>query len=55
MLLDREAGKVMSIGLWESEDALTNSDAIFRMQVPQFASILAAPPTRETFEVAVDV
>ena len=56
LLLDRGAGKIIAISLWDSkEDAVTceHSDG-HQEHLTQFASYLAATPDSEGYEVRVD-
>ena len=53
-LIDREAGKAMSITLWETTSEIQASgegSAYFQAQSARFASVLAAAPVVETYEV----
>jgi len=55
-LVDRRTDKAMSITLWETEaeaQASGTGSAYFQAQLAKFASVLAAAPMIETYEVAV--
>ena len=55
-LMDREAGKAMSITLWETAaevQASGESSAYFQTQSTKFASILAAAPIIEMYQVVL--
>jgi len=55
-LIDRSANKGISITLWESEaDALASGagSATMQSQLANFASVFAAAPLFETYEVVV--
>ena len=55
-LVDRRTDKALSITLWESEAEAQASgigSAYFQTQLAKFASVLAAAPMIETYEVAV--
>lgn len=55
-LVDRSTGKAISITLWETEaDAQVSGtgSAYLQAQLAKFASLLAAAPVVETYEVAV--
>jgi heme-degrading monooxygenase HmoA len=55
-LVDRSADKAMSIALWETEaeaQASGTGSAYFQAQLAKFASVFAAAPMIETYEVAV--
>ena len=56
-LTDPGTGKGMSITLWETEADLKAGEGsgYLQEQVAKFGSLLAGPPTREVFVVAVDV
>jgi len=55
LVTNRNTGKGMSIGLWETEaDLLANEESgYFREQLAKFGGLLAAPPVREAYEVSV--
>ena len=53
-LIDREASKAMSITLWETvgeAQASGTGSAYFQTQMTRFASVLAAAPVIEVYEV----
>jgi hypothetical protein len=55
-LIDREAGKAMSITLWDTEaeaQASGSGSTYFQAQLTRFASVFSAAPMIETYEVAV--
>ena len=55
-LVDPRTHKAMSIALWETEaeaQASGTGSAYFQAQLPRFASVFAAAPIIETYEVAV--
>lgn len=56
-LLDRPAGKAKSITLWETEADLKagESSGYYQQQVGKLASFVTAPPTREVYEVTIDL
>ena len=55
LLVDREAGKGVSITVWDSEaDAIANEQSgYYQEQVGKFKDMFAAPPVREGYEVVV--
>ena len=55
LLLDRSTGKGMSIGLWESEEAMiaTEKNRFFQEQITKFLPFYIQPPIREGFEIVV--
>ena len=57
MLSDPNTGKGVSIALWETEDDMKASEksGYLQEQIAKFAAVLAAPPTTEHFEVAVQM
>ena len=57
LLNDPNTGKGVSIALWESEDDMKASETsgYLQEQIGKFAAVLAAPPTTEHFEVAVQM
>jgi heme-degrading monooxygenase HmoA len=55
-LVDPRADKAMSISLWETEaeaQASGTGSTYFQAQLAKFASVFAAAPMIETYEVAV--
>jgi heme-degrading monooxygenase HmoA len=55
-LIDPREDKAMSISLWETEaeaQASGTGSAYFQTQLAKFASVFAAAPMIETYEVAV--
>jgi heme-degrading monooxygenase HmoA len=55
MLADPNTGKGVSITLWETEAEMRAGEAssFYQEQLAKFASVFAAPPTRENYEVSV--
>jgi quinol monooxygenase YgiN len=55
MLVDRATGKGMAITVWDSLETLQASEGsgYYQEQLAKFAPVLAAPPTREVYEVSV--
>jgi heme-degrading monooxygenase HmoA len=55
LLTDRNTGKGISIGTWETEaDMIANeASGYLQEQFAKFSSVFAAPPVREHFEVSV--
>ena len=53
LLADRNTGKGISIGLWETEADMKAGEAsgFLQQQLAKFASVLAAPPVTEHYEV----
>jgi heme-degrading monooxygenase HmoA len=53
LLMDRAAGKGLSITMWETEADMraTEAGGYLAEQIEKFAALLAAPLTREAFEV----
>ena len=53
LLEDRKASRAMMISVWESEQALkdTETSGFFQAQIQKFSASIAAPPFREAFEV----
>ena len=56
-MLDASAGKGIGITLWETEaDILaTEASGFFEEQIAKLKQVVAAPPTRELYEVRVQV
>ncbi len=54
-LIDRNTGKCLSIALWDSEADMLAGEAsgYLREQIAKVGATLAAPPTTEHYEVAV--
>ncbi len=57
MLTDPNTGKGLSIALWETEADLRagETSGYYQEQIAKFAQVFAAPPTREAYEVSVQV
>lgn len=57
LLTDPNTGKGISITLWETEADLkaTETSGFFQEQITKFAQVFAGPPTREGYEVSVQV
>ena len=55
LLVDRNTGKSISIGLWDSEaDAKAyETSGAFREVVAQFGDLIEAAPARELYEIVV--
>ena len=54
---DPNTGKGVSIALWETEDDMKASETsgYLQEQILKFAAVLAAPPTTEHYEVAIQI
>jgi len=55
LLVDRTNGKIVSIGLWESEADFLATVAWNEDQIARFTSFLETPPVVEGYEVVVDI
>ena len=55
LLTDRDTGKGLTVAFWESEaDAMAGEKSgYYQEQLNKFKDLLAAPPTREGYEVSV--
>ena len=55
VLSDRNMGKSISITLWETEADMKAGEAsgYYQQNVAKFKDVLAAPPVREQYEVAL--
>ena len=55
LLLTDPTGKGISIGLWETEADMKAGEAsgYYQEQIAKFASVFAAPPVMEHYEVSV--
>lgn len=56
LFVDRATGKAVVVSRWHSEAALLASEASgsYQEQLVQVVPFLAAPPARETLEIAVE-
>lgn len=54
LLVDRKAGKVASMGLWETEADFQATVAWNQGQVAKFAGLFSAPPEVGGYEVVVE-
>jgi heme-degrading monooxygenase HmoA len=57
LLTDPNTGKGVSITLWETEADMRAGEAsgYYQEQIAKFAQVFAGPPTREGYEVSVQV
>lgn len=55
LLTDRNAGKGISITLWETEADMTagENSGYYQQQLAKFKDVFGAPPVREAYEVSV--
>jgi heme-degrading monooxygenase HmoA len=54
LLVERKTGKVMSMGLWETEADFQATAEWNQEQIIKFAGLMTAPPVVEGYEVAVE-
>lgn len=54
LLVDRQHGKIASLGLWETEAHFQATVEWNQRQVAKFAAVFAAPPEVEGYEVIVE-
>jgi heme-degrading monooxygenase HmoA len=57
LLTDPNTGKGVSITFWETEADMRAGEAsgYYQEQIAKFAQVFAGPPTREGYEVSVQV
>jgi len=55
LLVQRKSGRVVSIGLWDSEADLENTVEWNKEQITRFASFFTVKPTVEHYEVVAEV
>jgi heme-degrading monooxygenase HmoA len=57
LLTDPHTGKGISITLWETEADMIagETSGYYQEQIAKFAQVFAGPPTREGYEVSVQV
>ncbi len=55
LLVDRASGRVMSIGLWETEADFQRSIDWNAEQLTRFIALFAAPPSIEHYELCAEV
>jgi len=55
LLVDRETGKMTSIGFWESETDLRASRSTHNNHINKYNRLFLNPPIVEQYEVAVEV
>src|SRR5262245_52696326 len=54
LLTDPQIGKVLAVGLWETEDDLLAGEATYYQKgLAAISNLLTAPPSREVYEVSV--
>ncbi len=56
LFVDRATGKGISVTRWQSKEDLEAGEAngFFQEQIAKITSMVAAPPLREIYEIAVD-
>jgi heme-degrading monooxygenase HmoA len=54
LLVQRQTGQVLSMGLWETEADFLATVEWNQEQIAKFASLMAAPPVVEGYEVAAE-
>src|SRR5437867_2072358 len=57
LMVNRKTGKLVSVGLWETEadaQATGEGSAFLNEQMAKFATLLTAPPIVEHYEVAAE-
>ena len=58
LLVNRTTGKIVTVGLWETEadmQATGEGSAYLQEQLAKFATLFTAPPVVDHYEVAVEV
>jgi|WetSurMetagenome_2_1015567.scaffolds.fasta_scaffold368783_1 hypothetical protein len=55
LLVDRRAGRIISIGFWETETDLQASRSGIPVLINKYNGLFSSPPAVEQYEVAVDV
>jgi quinol monooxygenase YgiN len=55
MFVDRAAGKIRTLGLWQTEADFLASVQWNQAQIDKFAGLFAAPPTVEGYEFVAEV
>jgi hypothetical protein len=56
LLVDRKAGRVLSLGIWDDVQAVERTGAWNQEQIARFQGVFATPPrVEEDFEVAVEI
>jgi heme-degrading monooxygenase HmoA len=54
LLTDPQLGKVLAVGIWETEDDLLAGETAYDQErLAGISTMLAAPPAREIYEVSV--
>jgi heme-degrading monooxygenase HmoA len=48
---DRRTGKMITVGLWESEAAAQAAESLYQEALRELGRFIAEPPTRERYEV----
>jgi heme-degrading monooxygenase HmoA len=56
LFIDRATGKGISVARWQTEEDLKAGEAsgYYSEQIAKLVPLLAAPPVREAYEIAVD-
>lgn len=57
LLIDRSIGKSVIVTLWASEAEMkaTEETGYLRQQLAKFNDLFVAPPTRESYELAISI
>jgi hypothetical protein len=55
MFVDRKAGKIRTVGLWETEADFQASMGWNQQQIDKFAALFTAPPVVEGYEFVAEV
>jgi heme-degrading monooxygenase HmoA len=54
LMVDRQTGKVASMGLWETKAHVQGTVTWNQQQIDKFAGLFDAPPTVELYEVVAE-
>jgi hypothetical protein len=54
LLVQRQTGKLTSVGLWQSEAAVQQSANWNQEQIARFSGLFSKPPTVEQYDVAAE-
>jgi heme-degrading monooxygenase HmoA len=55
VLADRGTGKIVIVSRWESEAAGDSAEPMYQEAMREFGRFLAEPPTRERYEVLLEL
>ena len=53
-MTDADSGKVLVIGVWESESDMLEANEFYQQSVSKLASVLDGTPTADLYELSIE-